>query len=368
MRRRLYAAIDLHSRTSVLGSMCERGKMLDISRFATTEDNLRNHVEALPAREVLLTIEASPLARWAAGILRPIVARLIVCDPRRNRLISAAPNKDDEVDTESLCRLARLDELHEVWMSDNQERQVFREAVFDLLKLRDRQRELKSLIKDRFRSRGILDLGGTAPFHPVKRQRWLDQLPTGHRHGIELLYDLFDTAMAAWRKQLREVRRLGAAFPEIQLFQEVPGVGEVGSAVFSAIIEDPYRFQTDSQLHRYCALAITSRSSDGKPLGYERLERRGQRELKNLSYHAWRTGVRAGSQCDVVRSFYLASKLRTGTARHGRLNTQRKILTTLWLMWKNRSHFQPERFLHNPSQDPPRKPRRRRRSRRTRSR
>jgi transposase len=253
-------------------------------------------------------------------------------------------------------------------MSDNQERQVFREAVFDLLKLRDRQRELKSLIKDRFRSRGILDLAGTGPFHPVKRQRWLGRLPAGHRHGIELLYDLFDTALGAWRKQLREVRRLGAAFPEIQLFQEVPGVGEVGAAVFCAIIEDPHRFQTASQLHRYSALGITSRSSDGKPLGYERLERRGQRELKNLSFHAWRTGIRAGSQCDVVRRFYLASKLRTGTARHGRLNTQRKILTTLWLMWKNHSHFQPERFLHNPPQDPPRKPRRRRRSRRSRSR
>ena len=87
MRRRLYAAIDLHSRTSVLGAMGERGKMLDITRFATTEDNLRNHVEALPAREVSLTIEASPLARWAAGILRPLVARLIICDPRRNRLV-----------------------------------------------------------------------------------------------------------------------------------------------------------------------------------------------------------------------------------------------------------------------------------------
>jgi hypothetical protein len=41
----------------------------------------------------------------------------------------------------------------------------------------------------------------------------------------------------------------------------------------------------------------------------------------------------------------MASKERTGTARHGRLNTQRKILKTLWTMWKNLSHFDPDLFL-----------------------
>lgn len=368
MKRRLYAAIDLHSRTSVLGSMGERGKMLDITRFDTTEENLRSHVATLRAKEIFLTIEAAPLARWAAGILRPLVSRLVICDPRRNRLISSAPNKGDELDTESLCRLLRLDELHEVWMSNNEERQILRQAVFDLLKLRDRQRELKTLIKNRFRAQGVLRLNGTEIFHPIKRRRWLDQLPEAHRHGLLLIYALFDSALAAWREQLREVRALGAAFPEIARFQEVPGVGEIGAAVFCAIIEDPSRFQTASQLYRYSALGITSRSSDGKPLGYERLERRGQRELKNLSYHAWRTGIRSGTQCDVVRLFYLASKQRTGSARHGRLNTQRKILKTLWLMWKNNSHFDPAHFLQNPTPQPATGRRRRRRSRRPRSR
>lgn len=368
MRRRLYAAIDLHSRTSVLGWMGGRGKMIDTIRFETSEDNLREKVGALRAKEIHLTIEAAPLARWAAGILRPLVTRLIVCDARRNRLVSCAPNKDDEVDTESLCRLVRLEELHEVWMSNNEARQIFREAVFDLLKLRDRQRELKTLIKNRFRTQGVLRLNGTEIFHPVKRRRWIDQLSDTRRHGLLVIYGLFDSALAAWRGQLREVRRLGSAFPEIARFREVPGVGEIGAAVFCAIIEDPHRFKTDSQLYRYSALGITSRSSDNKPLGYERLERRGQRELKNLSYHAWRTGIRSGSQCDVVRRFYLASKQRTGSARHARLNTQRKILKTLLRIWRNNSRFEPKLFLQNPTPQPATGRRRRGRPRRSRSR
>ena len=349
--------------------MTEAGKMLvDDLRFDTSEENLRREVSQLEAREVFLTIESAPLARWAAKILRPLVTKLIVCDPKENRLVSRAAAKRDELDVKSLCRLLRMDELSEVWMSDNDERQIFREAVYDLLKMRDQQRELKTLIKNRYRGLGILRLNGKEVFHPEKRQRWIDEVPEKHRHGLLAIYNLFDTALGLWTAQLAEVGRLGRAFPEIARFQEVPGIGEVGSAVFCAIIEDPNRFETAQQVYRYCALGITSRSSDGKPLGYERIDRHGRRELKTVSYHAWRTGQRVGKQSDVVRRFYLASKERTGTARHGRLNTQRKILKTLWLMWKNGTHFDPKIFLQTPKPEPEGKRRRRKRSRRSRSR
>ena len=76
--------------------------------------------------------------------------------------------------------------------------------------------------------------------------------------------------------------------------------------------------------------------------------RSGRRELKTVAYHAWRTGIRAGKQSDVIRRFYFESKKRTGTARHGRLNTERKILKTLWSMWKNETHFDPQLFLQTP--------------------
>ena len=198
------------------------------------------------------------------------------------------------------------------------------------------------------------------------REDWIALMPENRRHGLLLLYDLFDTAYGAWCEQLAEVVRLGRAYPEIARFQQVPGIGEVGSHVFSAMIEDPHRFRTSRQLLRFCALGITSRSSDGKPLGYERIDRTGRRELKTVAYHAWRTGVRAGQPCDAVRRFYLESKRRTGTARHARLNTERKILTTLWSMWRHDADFDPERFLHNPG--PPPSKRRARRRRRTRSR
>lgn len=367
MRRKVHAAIDLHTGTSLLGWMSTNGDMLGMQRFATTETNLREHVKAIEARQVTLTIEASGLMRWASRILRPLVSRLIICEPRYNKSISHSPKKSDEFDVEQLCRLERMDELHEVWLGEDDQRDTFRAAVYDMLRFRDRHRELQALIKTRYQGLGILSVAGNEPLHPLKRERWIDMVPRAQRHGLLLNYDAFDLAYGAWAEQVREVIRLGRAYPEIPLFMEVPGIGEIGAHTFSAMVEDPRRFSTAKELYRFCALAITSRTSDGKPLGYERLDRTGRRELKTVSYHAWRVGCRSNQKCDVIRRFYFASKERTGTARHGRLNTQRKILKTLWTMWKNHTHFDPNLFLQTPEPEPAGRRARRRRRRRTRS-
>lgn len=363
----LYAAIDLHSRTSVLGVMNEAGEMLSNTRFATSRDNLRSHLGGLPeGHRVELTMEAAPMARWARSQVIDLVERVVVCNPRYNRLVSYAMNKGDEVDTRSMCELLRLGSLREVWVCDEEARQIFHDLVYDLLKLRDQQRQLKTLIKTRYRAYGVLQLHGKEIFHPVKRERWLAELPAHRRSSLEQLYGLLDTTLKAWRGQLSEVNRAGKAFPEIARFQQVPGIGDVGAAVFSAIIQDPHRFQTGKQICTYSALGITSRSSDNKPLGYERINPHGQHELKNLSYHAWRTGIRVGQQSDVVRRFYDASVQRTGSKRHARLNTQRKILITLWSMWKHDTEFDPAHFLQTPEPGPTVEPKARRRRRRRR--
>src|SRR5437868_13830090 len=100
------------------------------------------------------------------------------------------------------------------------------------------------------------------------------------------LYTQHDHALQEWKETLQEVRRLGASFWEVREFQRIPGVGPIAAHVFSAIIESPERFAHKQKLWKYSQLGITDRSSDNKPLGYQRLDRRGNRELKNLSYHA----------------------------------------------------------------------------------
>jgi len=347
MKRPLYAALDLHSRYSVLGSMDHGGRTHPRTRFPTEGQLLRAQVAALRQhnRPLYLTIEAGAMTRWASGIVRPLVDRLIICEPRHNRLINANPNKSDDADVDGMCLLLRLGKLKEVWMGVDRTREIYRALVYELLNWRDAQRELKALIKARYRGWGVLRLHGIKVFAVKGRAQYLEQLPAEEERAMmRRLYGQFDHALRQWKETLKEVDRVGKAFWEVREFERIPGVGPIAAHVFSAIIEEPGRFTNKHQLWKYSQLGITDRSSDNKPLGYQRLDRRGNHELKNLSYHAWRTACKSTTGPNAIKSFYQASRVRTGSVRHARLNTQRKILETMWTMWLRKRPFDPARF------------------------
>jgi hypothetical protein len=57
----------------------------------------------------------------------------------------------------------RLGKLKEVWMGTDRTREIYRALVYELLNWRDAQRELKALIKARYRGWGVLRLHGRTP-------------------------------------------------------------------------------------------------------------------------------------------------------------------------------------------------------------
>jgi len=175
----VYAALDLHSRHSVLGSMEHGGKTGARMRFPTEANILRAQVERLRRRRrpLYLTMEAGALTGWASAIVRPLVERLIICEPRHNRLINSNPTKSDEADVEGMCLLLRLGKLKEVWMGTDRTREIYRALVYELLNWRDAQRQLKALIKARYRQWGVLKLHGLKVFSKRWRQEYLPQLP-----------------------------------------------------------------------------------------------------------------------------------------------------------------------------------------------
>jgi hypothetical protein len=182
MKRALYAALDLHSRYSVLGSMDHDGKTESRIRFATEANILRAQVEALKRkrRPLYLTMEAGALTRWASGIVRPLVERLIICKPRHNRLINSNPQKSDEADVEGMCLLLRLGKLKEVGMGVDRTREIYRALVYELLNWRDAQRELKALIKARYSRVGRVALAWDQSLFP-KRAGGVSRATAGRR-------------------------------------------------------------------------------------------------------------------------------------------------------------------------------------------
>jgi transposase len=156
------------------------------------------------------------------------------------------------------------------------------------------------------------------------------------------LYRVLDETERMEAASLKDAKQLGRKYPEVQAFKKIPGVGDILALVFDAFVQTPERFATKRKLWRYCQLGIQDRSSDGKPLGYKRLDRSGVSALKAMSFRAFRSAMHGQNE---VKEFYRQSLQRTGNPKHARLNTQRKILATMYGMWKTGEPYRPNLFL-----------------------
>jgi len=340
----VYVGIDLHSTSTVLGVMDLNGEWLGDRRFATTGRNLIAHVMDVPARQKHLVIEESPMTHWAVGLLRPYCTSIVACDPKHNRLICANPHKRDELDVRNLCRLCRLGELNEVYHTQEDDRFAFKIAVQSYLDLQVDRVRAKNKIKALYARQGLL-FPGESVYSKNGRNECLTQVQVTYRSILRRAYRRFDLLDAETTSALKEIERLGRAYPEIAQFRKIPGVGVLGASVFSAYIMTPHRFATRSSLFRYCRLAVSSRSSDGKPLGYERLERTGSSQLKAMSYRAWLGAVRTRANNEVKGFYQAALEANRGQPKKARLSTQRKILTVMWSMWKHQREYEPAKFM-----------------------
>ncbi len=345
MRKKVYMAIDAHARNCVLGSMSTRGEFERSWRFATCERELVRHVEAVKATKKVLAIEEGPLAYWIAQTIRPYLSDVFIADPKRNPSISHNVMKGDKVDVQQLCRLLRLGELKRVYHPEDDRRAVFKAAVQQYMDFRDQETVLKRKLKAKFRGWGVQGIEGTKVYNAKKRDEFIAQVrQDAVRNQLLRLYVLLDTALQAQQQALAEAVHLARGYPEIQQFKKIPGVGDVGALIFDAYIQTPYRFTRKSALYRYCQLAVTDRSSDQKPLGFKRLDRAGNSELKAMSYRAFVSSMRI-RRTNEVRTFFEQSLSRTHNRTHARLNTQRKIISVMHGIWLKGAEYNPEHFL-----------------------
>jgi transposase len=342
MEKIAYLAMDVHARSCTLGNMDGNGTIMGTKHFATSERNIIHALKSVKAKNKILTIEEGTLTYWAAQVASPYVTEVIACDPRENALIFKSPNKKDPVDTRSLCRLLRLNELKRVYQPQNDERAIFKTAAQHYLDLRDQLTRLKHKIKAVYRRWGIVDVFSSSVYSPSGRDKYLKQIK--HRpilNQLNRLYYLMDQTEAMRKSASEAMKQLGRKYPEISEFKKIPGIANINAHVFDAFIQTPHRFAKRSQLWKYCRLSITDRSSDGKPLGFKRLDQSGVSELKALSFRAFMAAMRGDNE---VRRFFLTSLKRTQNRKHARLNTQRKILTVMYSLWKKGEAYRPELF------------------------
>lgn len=343
MKTIAYLAIDVHANNCVLGEMNYNGTFIGNQAFPTSEQNIIEALKGIKAKEKYLTLEESNLAYWAAQVASPYVTEVIPCDPKENALIYKSSVKKDKVDTRKLCRLLRLGELKRVYHPESDDRAIFKAAVQHYIDLRDQQIALKQKIKAMYRHWGVIDVAGEAVYSVEKRQDYLPHIKHSNiRNQLNRLYSVMDETESIQMKALKAMVALGRKYPEIKEFKKIPGIGQISAHVFDAYIQTPDRFANRRKLWRYCRMGVTDRSSDGKPLGYKRLDRSGISEIKAIMYQAWMSALKGDNE---VKQFYLHSLQRTHSRVHARLNTQRKIIAVMYGLWKSGEAYNPQLFL-----------------------
>jgi len=342
MRNIAYLAIDLHARTFTIGEMDGKGQFIGNREFPTSENHIIQALESVNAKHKLLTIEEGPLTYWAAQVAHPYVDQVIPCDPKENTLIYKSPYKKDKTDTHRLCRLLRLGELKQVYHPANDDRAIFKAAARHYIDLRNQLTRLKQKLKAMYRHWGIIEIFNKTVYTSKGRVKYLQQVKHfSIKKQLLELYHLMDQTDAMRKSALKNMKQLGRNYPEIREFKKIPGIHDIHSHIYDAFIQTPHRFNKSSRVWKYCGLSITDRSSDGKPLGFKRIDPSGVRELKALSYRAF---VSAMSGDNEVKRYYSASLNRCHDRRHARLNTQRKILETMYTIWKKGVPYRPELF------------------------
>jgi len=309
--KKVYIAIDLHSKTSMIGYMNEAGKYMGHQRVATSGVNLINQVVAIPAEQKHLSVEQSNMAFWAAELLR-------------------------------LCRLLRMGELKPIWSP----KQLGVRRVF-YHQIKEYQRLIKTLsihkrqLGDSLRHWGInIKLTDKDYHNPAPILKQADS--TLLHEELATKFSFIQAITAQSRQQFIRAEQTGSQFWEIAEFQKMSGIGPVGAHTFSGYIQTPHRFARRGQLIGFCKLGVRSFTSDGKKVRNERLSKAGHGCLKNLAHVAWKASLSGDNE---VSGFYRASLARCGNPVHARLNTQRKILITLWSIWKNKQSYNPEKFF-----------------------
>jgi transposase len=342
MRKIAYLAMDVHTRNIVMGDMNGNGKFLGNRSFATCENNITDALKALKAQRKYLVMEAGPLANWVAQTASPYITRVFISDPRENALIYKSSLKKDKIDTKKMCRLLRLNEFKEVYRPESDERAIFKAAVQHYIDLRDQLKALKQKIKAMYRQWGVIDVFGDSVYSTSGRKKLLKQV----KHPavclqLQRLYDLMDHTASLKQDARKTMVALGSKYSEIKEFKKIAGIGTVSAHTYDAFIQTPHRFARRNRMWKYCRTGITDRSSDGKPLGYKRLDKAGIGELKALSHRAFMSAMKSDNE---VKRFYLKSLHKTHNHKHARLNTQRKILTVMLGIWKKGQPYRPELF------------------------
>jgi transposase len=289
-----------------------------------------------------LALEEGPMAGWLYRNLSKKVDELIVCDPRRNKLIDSDGDKDDKIDAAKLACLLRGNYLRPIYHSEDAVRVELKHWVSLYQdRVRDAVRNINK-IRARCRMHGI-SIPRLVVRHPSARAKWLSrQNNPALAKQLELLWIGYDATSQQVGIAGRRLSILSGKYQIIRFWSNLPGIGLIRATTLFAYLDTPWRFRKKNKLWKYCGVGLqrTTSGTDkkGKPKPARlQLPWAVNRTLKNAVLGAATSAI--NQKNNLFKDYYermLADGVMPSNARHA---VARKLLTAMWAMWKTNSRF-----------------------------
>lgn len=340
MRKANYIAMDTHCETTDSFAMTFSERTILREHCPTTIPALRDVLERVP-RPRILTFEEGPLADWLSRQLTPCVDRLIVCEPRRNALISKDGDKDDAIDAEKLARLLRTGMLKEVHQSQTLERSILKQHVgFYHDRVRERVRQGLQLVS-LLRRHGVFVRVGALLDREDRRAVW-NRLPQKKLllQNLDLVWQVYELMLVQEEELKAQLPRLGRREPQVRRFTELPGFGWIRALTAYVYLDTPFRFRSKQALWKYSGIGLERQTSGkGRPR-VSLIKKCYHRALKNVFIGAAKSAIGSADNpfAEKYERWTQEAGIHPATARR---NVARCLATTLWSLWKQDSRYDP---------------------------
>jgi hypothetical protein len=232
-----YIGADVHSNSTELA--IERNKKI-VQRY-----NLPTSIAALTSvldslkGEKHLAIEEGPMAGWLYRNLSKKVDNLIVCDPRRNKLIDSDGDKDDKIDAAKLACLLRGNYLRPIYHTEDAGRTELKHWVSLYQdRVRDAVRNINK-IRARCRMHGI-SIPRLVVRQVIPREKWLSKTNNPALAAqLKLLWIGYDATSQQVRIARRRLSILSGQYQIIKFWSNLPGIGLVRATTLFAYLDTP---------------------------------------------------------------------------------------------------------------------------------
>lgn len=323
--------LDLGDRTCRYCLLEATGNVRAQGRLPTTLPALQRFSAELPAARVI--VEAGTHSPWVSRGFAAAGHEVVVANPRRVRLISAAVRKSDALDAQSLARLGRLDPQ---LLAPIRHRGEAAQADLALLRSRDALVRTRTLLINHVRGT-VKALGGRIAANSARAfgRTARAQVPALLAPALTPVLDTLEAVNGQIAAADRTLAQVAATrYPETARLRQIPGVGPITALCFVLTLEDPARFPQSRGVGAYLGLCPRERQS-GDRAPQLRISKAGDRMLRRLLVTSAHYILGPFGPETALRRWglQLASRGGTNAKKRAVVAVARKLATVLHRLW-----------------------------------